>query len=139
MLYSYADSHSNETIYSQLFQTRKIGLLTGGADTQTTQFYQNMQNLVYIQCFQFKKKNIHGSKSIRVRTFLTTISHASMIQNIFQISESTLRFSRSRGGGKIHKLFKDQICQSAHIITLLVSRGFLSLGLYVGPLSRCFP
>ena len=48
MLYSYADSHSNKTIYSQLFQTRKIGLLTEGADTQTTQFYQNMQNLVYI-------------------------------------------------------------------------------------------
>ena len=48
MLYSYADSHSNETIYSQLFQTRKIGLLTRGADTQTTQFYQNMQNLAYI-------------------------------------------------------------------------------------------
>ena len=128
MLYSYADSHSNETIYSQLFQTRKIIFFF--IKTCKTLYIFNASNL---------KKNIHGSKSIRVRTFLTTISYASMIQNIFQISESTLRFSRSRGGGKIHKLLKDQICQSAHIITLLVSRGFLSLGLYVGLLSRCFP
>lgn len=52
--------------------------------------------------------------------FFTTISYASMIQNIFQISEFTMRFSRIRGGGK-NLLSTSWKTKSANLHTLLSS------------------
>lgn len=53
--------------------------------------------------------------------FFTTISYASMIQNIFQISEFTMRFSRSRGGGKNLLSTSFWKTKSANLHTLLSS------------------